>query len=692
MSTWANKGDLGDAISADTNSISCALDSASGQISRLGEAIPDSLQGEAYDADRRLVNNVCVPALKAQYVALQSMYDGDQSNSGGVSDLPDDPSPLDSDDLSGKIKELDNSIAALQVTQSQDSGSKPSLMETLQKDNGISSGSSGSSSQGSSALDWQISSLQGTRDRLAEALQALMDYDSASSSYYSDADGAIADALSQSCRQMASVRETGEVPSDYPSWGAGLDDLYEKAFAKRAEDIRESLLNADGTYNDDKVRSLMNKGDSATSEEIVAAAMAYRDVATQYYQAVNNDDPSDDEEKKTAYEHFIADCYAYARTETIEDEPQDGYSWTVNVYAPSQVFTEAIGVLSGATTAYWEASNGQDGLSANDLPYGIRQILGLDSEGNGPTINMTMDILGLAESILANGEVKHIVGTFSVSFNYNSLLDTPPSSIPLDPAAVSISRESKRVSDPNFQGGYKDFNCTVLKIAFGGTGDGPIDWEDPTAWYNAPRVNSGELETKIEAYDSVDEAYGVIADDFSKIEIQDNVNNVISWLSMGMSVALDVVGLPTVNGESTTSTAEFSKVMKDQLERMRGVAEAINSSPNTIGGASEDGLGMVATQSDADALGITVHVAKIDGRSIVVDEYVNEEELRSNIRKYNERCRDQKGFREISEEDTEKIVAYVKRYGTNVGNSSDVPEYLKEELEAYLRIEHDARP
>ena len=43
MSTWANKGDLGDAISADTNSISCALDSASGQISRLGEAIPDSL-------------------------------------------------------------------------------------------------------------------------------------------------------------------------------------------------------------------------------------------------------------------------------------------------------------------------------------------------------------------------------------------------------------------------------------------------------------------------------------------------------------------------------------------------------------------------------------------------------------------------------------------------------------------------
>ena len=54
--------------------------------------------------------------------------------------------------------------------------------------------------------------------------------------------------------------------------------------------------------------------------------------------------------------------------------------------------------------------------------------------------------------------------------------------------------------------------------------------------------------------------------------------------------------------------------------------------------------------------------------------------------------RDQRGPTEISEGDAEQIVAYVKRYGTNVGNSSDVPEYLKEELEAYLRIEHDARP
>ena len=276
MSTWANKGDLGDAVSADTNSISCALDSASGQISRLGEAIPDSLQGEAYDADRRLVNNVCVPALKAQYVALQSMYDGDQSNSGGVSDLPDDPSPLDSDDLSGKIKELDNSIAALQVTQPQDSGSKPSLMETLQKDNGISSGSSGSSSQGSSALEDQISSLQGTRDRLAEALQALMDYDSASSSYYSDADGAIADALSQSCRQMASVRETGEVPSDYPSWGAGLDDLYEKAFANRVEDIESGIWDGE-SVNQDRLTELYDS-ESLTAEQRAALDRAYTDV------------------------------------------------------------------------------------------------------------------------------------------------------------------------------------------------------------------------------------------------------------------------------------------------------------------------------------------------------------------------------------------------------------------------------
>ena len=43
MGVWVSKGDLGGAISSDMGSISRALDSASGQISRLGEAIPDSL-------------------------------------------------------------------------------------------------------------------------------------------------------------------------------------------------------------------------------------------------------------------------------------------------------------------------------------------------------------------------------------------------------------------------------------------------------------------------------------------------------------------------------------------------------------------------------------------------------------------------------------------------------------------------
>ena len=61
MGVWVSKGDRGGAISSDMGSISRALDSASGQIGRLGGAIPDGLRGEAYDADRRFVENVCPP-------------------------------------------------------------------------------------------------------------------------------------------------------------------------------------------------------------------------------------------------------------------------------------------------------------------------------------------------------------------------------------------------------------------------------------------------------------------------------------------------------------------------------------------------------------------------------------------------------------------------------------------------------
>ena len=307
MSTWANKGDLGDAISSDTNSISGALDSASGQIDRLKEAIPDSLQGEAYDADRRFVNNVCIPALKAQYVALQSMYDGDQSNSSGVSDLPDDPSPLDSDDLSKKIRDLDSSIAELQETQSKGSDSSSSLTETLQKGYGANWGSSSSSSQDSSSLDGQISSLQGARERLADALQALTDYDSASSSYYSDAEGAIADALSQSCQQMAGVQETGEVPSDYPSWGAGLDDLYGKAFAKRVEDVKESVWDG-STVNKDRLTELYDS-ESLTAEQKEALDRVYAEVGRR---AMNGD--------TSQLEAFLSCGYEVAETSTTNPD------------------------------------------------------------------------------------------------------------------------------------------------------------------------------------------------------------------------------------------------------------------------------------------------------------------------------------------------------------------------------------
>lgn len=649
MSTWANKGDLGDAISADTNSISCALDSASGQISRLGEAIPDSLQGEAYDADRRLVNNVCVPALKAQYVALQSMYDGDQSNSGGVSDLPDDPSPLDSDDLSGKIKELDNSIAALQVTQPQDSGSKPSLVETLQKDNGISSGSSGSSSQGSSALDWQISSLQGTRDRLAEALQALMDYDSASSSYYSDADGAIADALSQSCRQMASVRETGEVPSDYPSWGAGLDDLYEKAFANRVEDIRESLLNADGTYNDDRVRHLMNKGDSATSEEIAAAAMAYNDVATAYQKNPN------DEEKKTAYEHFIADCYAYARTETDEEGPYPDYSYTVNVYAPTQVFAKAIGVLAAAVTEY------NDCIDSDNMPAlssVARAVLGIGDSDRTDQLSYSGNAVNLGMGILVQGEIGHVVGTSSIKYNYNSLVGRDPRSIPLDAAAIDVQYEW--IDDGNYP------KTTIIIHYLHNDSFFGIDLEDPRSI-----LRDGHDEVRISAYGYFsDSAAAAIFDDQKNVQIQHLNATIQGWISSGISIFLGVSSLELLS--EIDSSVSKMRTVNEVLTGIAGQTDGITDS-------STDAMRMNDLRSRADKLGITIQVVQVNGVSVVVGQRLDAGELTKYLNVWNKR---HKG----NEVDVDQVVAYVKKHGLDVADDPDMPG-VADQVRRYLANE-----
>ncbi|MBS6417727.1 MAG: hypothetical protein KH372_02735 [Olsenella uli] len=316
MGVWVSKGDLGGAISSDMGSISRALDSASGQIGRLGGAIPDGLRGEAYDADRRFVENVCLPALKAQYVALQGLYDGDQSNSGGVSALPDDPSPLDSDDLSDKIRSLDNSIAALEEQQARVSRARPGLGPALEGRSGTGLGPVGPSSWGLAGLEGQLSALREARGRLAEALQALADYDSASSSYYSDAGSAVADALSQSCRQMAGVRETGEVPSGYPSWAAGLDDLYGRAFASRVEDIKNSIWDG-SSVNTDRLTELYDS-EALTAEQQAALDRAYAEVGSRAMQG-----------DTSQLEAFLSCGYAATVTGRTDPDQNGMYSETV---------------------------------------------------------------------------------------------------------------------------------------------------------------------------------------------------------------------------------------------------------------------------------------------------------------------------------------------------------------------------
>lgn len=649
MGVWVSKGDLGGAISSDMGSISRALDSASGQIGRLGGAIPDSLRGEAYDADRRFVENVCLPALKAQYVALQGLYDGDQSNSGGVSALPDDPSPLDSDDLSDKIRSLDNSIAALEEQQARVSRARSSLGPALEGRSGTGLGSMGPSSWGLAGLEGQLSALREARGRLAEALQALANYDSASSSYYSDAGSAVADALSQSCRQMAGVRETGEVPSGYPSWAAGLDDLYGKAFASRVEDIRESLLDADGTYNDDRVRSLMNKGDSATSEEIAAAAMAYNDVTTAYLKNPN------DEEKKKAYERFIADCYTYARTETDEEGPYPGYSYTVNVYAPTQVFAKAIGVLAAAVTEYNDCID-SDNMSA--LSRVARAVLGLGDSDGTDQLSYSGNAVNLAMGMLVQGEASHVVGTSSLEYNYNSLVNQDPGSIPLDAAAIDVQQESVN---------NRKYTRTTIIIHYLHNDDFfGIDLEDPRSI-----LRDGHDEARITAYGYFsDSAAASIFDSQENIQAQHLNATIQGWVSSGISMFLGISSLDLLS--EIDSGVSRMRTVNDILAGMTGQTDGIMDS-------STDAMRMNDLRSRAGKLGITIQVVQVNGVSVVVGQRLDAGELTKYLNVWNKR---HKG----NEVGVDQVVSYVGKHGLDVADDPDMPG-VADQVRRYLANE-----
>lgn len=421
MGVWVSKGDLGGAISSDMGSISRALDSASGQIGRLGGAIPDGLRGEAYDADRRFVENVCLPALKAQYVALQGLYDGDQSNSGGVSALPDDPSPLDSDDLSDKIRSLDNSIAALEEQQARASRARPGLGPALEGRSGTGLGPVGPSSWGLAGLEGQLSALREARGRLAEALQALADYDSASSSYYSDAGSAVADALSQSCRQMAGVRETGEVPSGYPSWAAGLDDLYGRAFASRVEDIKNSIWDGDNV-NTDRLIELYDS-EALTAEQQVALDRVYAEVGSRAMQG-----------DTSQLEAFLSCSYAVVvtgrtnpdrngmYTETVTYSLRPGARAMIDRWSKDEGLNDAISQLS-AGDQFGSVDEGNllsflDGAAmacALNSSYDVQFIAVSTTSGQGRLIgsgyspDVTPGVILALDAATANGQAFHVL-------------------------------------------------------------------------------------------------------------------------------------------------------------------------------------------------------------------------------------------------------------------------------------------
>ncbi|MCH3943870.1 MAG: hypothetical protein WAY93_06115 [Atopobiaceae bacterium] len=273
-------------LDAEAKSLAEAMGQAEDRADSLEAAASDldgsRLQGEGYSAARDLVNDVCVPALRATYLAMEALSRADAADSVQVSALPAGYPDADVLDQAALVEERDRwwRMAEEQAEQADSLERTAAGLETQARVSlspSVSLVARSCRSLASSCRD-AANTDRAMGDDIQSRVQALADYDAWGATAYEDATSKASGALAAAGASISSVAAGASVGDLDLSWADEAEEAY-------IASVRDRIYH-DGQVDQGYLGKLMAKDASQWSaEECVGYCLAigemYSDVCAE---------------------------------------------------------------------------------------------------------------------------------------------------------------------------------------------------------------------------------------------------------------------------------------------------------------------------------------------------------------------------------------------------------------------------